>query len=251
MSHETPRISTPDPTATNPFYPPWAAGAAFNTPLRVLDTDSALGRLSLEPKTLTLEDLARVHGHLCDGLVIAWVEIRVALTVLFPEGLVDRTDLRAISKNGPCWADAAGWMTGARVNHGTLILDNAVGDGFIVRRVSTGKTVRVRLREGTFPAPLAELEREIRGRRARGESVPAADIDRFESGATEFSRRLLNTPPDQVVQLDEVPDMVFPATSVNPVAPRSDVICRDQERSAGAPAEAGGPLTARAHDSII
>lgn len=68
----------------------------------VLDTDSAIGRLNLRPKRLSLEDLARVHGHLCDGLVIAWIELRAALATLFPEGVVDRTDVQADSKNGPC-----------------------------------------------------------------------------------------------------------------------------------------------------
>ncbi len=90
----------PDPHAQD-FYPPWAATARFNTPLSVRDTDGALGRLSLHPKELTLEDVARVHGHLCDGLAIAWVELGAGLRSLFPEGIVDRTDLRAVSKNGP------------------------------------------------------------------------------------------------------------------------------------------------------
>lgn len=85
------------------FYPPWAVSARFNTPLSVRDTDGALGRLSLQPKELTLEDVARIHGHLCDGLAIAWVELGAGLRSLFPDEVVDRTDLRAVSKNGPCW----------------------------------------------------------------------------------------------------------------------------------------------------
>src|SRR5512136_2585598 len=153
------------------FYPSWAASARFNTPLSVRDTDGALGRLSLQPKELTLEDVARVHGHLCDGLVIAWVTLGAGLRSLFPDGIVDRTDVRAVSKNGPCWADAAAWTTGARLNHGTLVLDNAVGDAFILLRVSTGRAVKVRLQPGVFPADLAELERSIRSRRATGQAV--------------------------------------------------------------------------------
>lgn len=37
------------------FYPDWAATARFNTPVRVLDTDSALGRHSLKSKELGLK----------------------------------------------------------------------------------------------------------------------------------------------------------------------------------------------------
>ncbi len=216
------------------FYPSWADSAIYNEPLWVRDTDGAIGRLSLHPKPLTLQDLARMHGHLCDGLVVAWVELHAALGRLFPDGVVDRTDLRVASKNGPCWADAAAWMTGARVNHGTLVLDNAVGDGFLVQRVSTGATVRVALAPGVYPPALATLERSIRERRARGETVGAADIDRFETGAAEFSRRLLNTPPELAVSLSRIPGDSFLRTSRNPVAPRSDIINRDQPRAASA-----------------
>ncbi len=216
------------------FYPAWAGRAIYNEPLWVRDTDGAIGRLSLHPKRLALEDLARMHGHLCDGLVVAWVELHAALGRLFPDGVVDRTDLRVASKNGPCWADAAAWMTGARVNHGTLVLDNAVGDGFLVQRVSTGATVRVALVPGVYPPALATVERSIRERRSRGEIVGAADIDRFETEAAEFSRRLLNTPPELAVSLSRMPSDSLPRTSRNPVAPRSDIINRDQPRAASA-----------------
>jgi hypothetical protein len=84
------------------FYPRWAAEAKNNKPIIVRDTDSALGRYSLMTKEVGLKDLARIHGHLCDGLVIAFLEIKAVLEKFFPEGVVDRTDLRAVSKNGPC-----------------------------------------------------------------------------------------------------------------------------------------------------
>lgn len=218
------------PLADN-FYPKWAATATYNRPLLVRDTDSAIGRRSLQPKQLTLRDLALVHGHLCDGLVISWVELGAALRLLFPEGVVDRTDARVVSKNGPCWADAAAWTTGARTNHGTLALDNSVGDGFIVQRISNGKTVRVALKTGIYPESLAELERSIRKRRAQSEEVPSQEIDRFEWGAAAFSRRLLNTPPQDVLQTDLLVDFKFPTSSPNPVAPRSDVSNRDAPRA--------------------
>ena len=229
----TPRAAAEQTTgAQEDFYPKWAARARYLRPLAVADTDSALGRRNRHPKNINLKDMARMHGHLCDGLVTAWVELGAALRELFPDGVVDRTDARAVSKNGPCWADAAAWMTGARVNHGTLAMDDSVGDGFIVQRISTGKAVRVSLRAGVYPAGLAELERGIRSRRARGEAVPAADIDRFEDRADAYSRRLLNTPPEQSVALERLADFVFPDHSPNPLASRSDIINRDAPRNA-------------------
>ncbi len=213
------------------FYPAWAAQARYLQPLMVLDTDSALGRRNFGPKPITLKDMARMHGHLCDGLVTAWVELSAALRELFPDGIVDRTDVRVVSKNGPCWADAGAWMTGARINQGTLILDNLVGDGFIVQRISTGKAMRVSLRAGVYPAQLAALEQSIRVRCARGEFVAPAEIDRFELGANEYSRKLLNTPPDRAITLERLADYHFPDHSQNPLAPRSDTINRDAPRS--------------------
>lgn len=228
----------PDPANDN-FYPTWAATATYNLPLSVLDTDSAIGRRNLQPKQLTLRDAALVHGHLCDGLVISWVELGAALRQLFPDGVVDRTDARVVSKNGPCWADAAAWTTGARVNHGTLMLDNAVGDGFIVQRVSTGRAVRVRLRSGVYPQPLADLERSIRKRRAQNEQVPPEDVDRLESGAEAFSRKLLNMPPEDALEIEPLADFRFPESSSNVIAPRSDVIDRDLPRTSSSPKPGG------------
>lgn len=219
------------PASDDDFYPAWAARARFLTPLLVLDTDSALGRRNLHPKTIPLKDMARMHGHLCDGLVTAWVELGVALRELFPSGVVDRTDVRTVSKNAPCWADAGAWMTGARINQGTLVLDNSVGDGFIVERISTGAAVRVSLRPGVYPAQLAALEQSIRARRARGEVVAPAEIDRFESEANAYSRRLLNTPPKEAVTVERLAEYHFPDHSQNPLAARSDIIDRDVPRS--------------------
>ena len=221
------------PQQKEAFYPAWAEQARFLQPLQVLDTDSALGRRNLHPKQITLKDMARMHGHLCDGLVTAWVELSEALHALFPNGVVDRTDVRVVSKNAPCWSDAGAWMTGARVNQGTLMLDNAVGDGFIVQRISTGAAVRVSLRPGVYPPQLAALEQSIRARRARGEAVAPAEIDRFERGADDYSRKLLNTPPKQAIAVETLAAFQFPDHSLNPLAPRSDIINRDAPRGAG------------------
>lgn len=215
------------------FYPAWAVEARYNQPLWVRDTDSALGRMNLQPKQVSLKDLARVHGHLCDGLVISWVQINVLLHRLFPEGVVDRTDLRAIAKNGPCWADAAAWMTGARVNHGTLVLDNAVGDGFVVQRISTGEAIRVQLKPGVLPADLANIERSTRTRRATGGQVTPEEIDRFEDMAAEFCRRLLSVSPETVVDVETVKGFDFPIRNPSLIVPRSDTINRDVSRTRG------------------
>lgn len=63
------------------------AHAKYNSSIRVLDTESALGKYSEKTKEIGLKDLARTHGHLCDGLVIAFIEVKAVLEKLFPDGI--------------------------------------------------------------------------------------------------------------------------------------------------------------------
>lgn len=210
------------------FYPAWAAKAPNARPIRVRDTDSALGRYSLRTKEIGLKDLARMHGHLCDGLVIAFVEIKAVLERLFPEGVVDRTDLRAVSKNGPCWVDAVAWMTGARINFQTLRIDNSVGDGFIIQKISTGEAYQVSLKPGVFPAQQARLESEIRNARAQGKAVGAAQIDEFERLADQLSLRLLSTPLAALVDVRALPNYRF--VPIDLFGGRGDILNKDVPR---------------------
>jgi formylmethanofuran dehydrogenase subunit E len=146
----------------------------------VRDTDSALGRYNLQTKEIGLKDIARIHGHLCDGLVIAFVEIKAVLSKVFADGVVDRTDLQVVSKNGPCWADAAAFLTGARINFKTLRIDASIAGGFIIQRISTGEAYAVHLKPGVFPDDPVVLENRIRSLRAQGNPVTAEDIDTVE-----------------------------------------------------------------------
>lgn len=210
------------------FYPSWAAEAKYNKPIVVRDTDSALGRYSLETKKIGLKDLTRFHGHMCDGLVIAFVEIKAVLEKLFPDGVVDRTDLQAVSKNGPCWVDAAMTMTGARINFQTLRIHNSIGDGFIIQRISTGRAYEVRLKPGVFPKDQAVLEAKIRKLRSQGKSVSAADIDRFEEMADALSKRLLTTPPVQLLVVTAKAEYKFSFSDL--YRSRGDIINKDMPR---------------------
>jgi formylmethanofuran dehydrogenase subunit E len=175
-----------------------------------------------------LKDLARMHGHLCDGLVIAFVQIKAAAARLFPDGVIDRTDLRAISKNGPCWVDAVSWMTGARINFQTLRIDNSVGDGFIIQKISTGETYRVSLKPGVFPAPLAAAEARIRKARADDRPVSAAEIDALERLSEQLSLKMLTTPPAELVDVRPLPNYRFVAADL--FGTRGDIINKDMPR---------------------
>ena len=210
------------------FYPQWAAEAKYNKPIVVKDTDSALGRYSLKTKEIGLKDLARVHGHMCDGLVIAYVEISAVLGKLFPDGVVDRTDLRAVSKNGPCWVDTVALMTGARINFQTLRIENGIGDGFIIQRISTGQAYDVHLKPDVFPKDQAALEDKIRKLRREGNPVAGSDIDAVEKMADAMNLKLLTTPPADLLEIKELPGYKF--TAVDLFGGRGDIVNKDMPR---------------------
>lgn len=216
-----------DPSA-DWFYPAWAAQARFNTPIVVLDTDSALGRYSLKTKEVGIKDLARFHGHMCDGLVIAYVEIKEVFKKLFPQGIVDRTDLRAVSKNGPCWVDTVAYLTGTRINFQTLRIDNTIGDGFIIQRISTGETYSVHLKPGVFPKDQADLEAKIRKLRAEGKPVTAEDINLVEKMGDALSLKLLSTPPEELLEIKPLPNYRFVPADV--FGSRGDIINKAMPR---------------------
>ncbi len=212
------------------FYSKAIAKAKYNKPIVVRDTDGALGRYSLKTKEIGLKDLARIHGHACDGLVIAFVEIKAVLEKLFPDGITDRTDLRVVSKNGPCWVDTVAMMTGARINFKTLRLDK-IGDGFIIQRISTGEAYDVHLKPGVFPEDQAALEGKIRKLRSEGKPVSAEDINTVEKMADALNLKLLTTPPDKLLDIKPLPDFKFAANdTVDVFGNRGDIINKDMPR---------------------
>lgn len=194
---------------TEPYFPLWAKFSRNSMSIKVLDTNSSLGRYSTYTKEIGLDDLALIHGHLCDGLVISFVELKEVLKRLFPSGVVDRTDIRVISKNGPCWVDASSMMTGARINFGTLSIDKSVGNGFIIQKISTGETYQVKLKDGVFPDDLANLETKIKKEAAAGKKVSDNDIKKLETLANKLSEKVLNTNPNEIIGIKKLDNYEF------------------------------------------
>lgn len=194
---------------TEPYFPLWAKFSKNATPIKVLDTNSSLGRYSNYTKEIGLDDLVLIHGHLCDGLVISFVELKEVLKRLFPNGVVDRTDLRVVSKNGPCWVDTSSMMTGARINFGTLSIDKSVGNGFIVQKISTGETYQVKLKDGVFPQELAKLETKIKAEANAGKKVSDYDIKKLEMLANKLSEKVLNTNPNKIIEIKKLDNYEF------------------------------------------
>ncbi|RMG78085.1 MAG: hypothetical protein D6714_18760 [Bacteroidetes bacterium] len=161
------------------------------TGIQVVDTDFSKGRLGLRHE-ITLGDLERFHGHLCDGLVVGYQALGQAFKVLYPDGAVDRTNTRIVSKASPCLTDAAVYLTGGRYQFNTFYVSNEIAGLFVVQRKDTGQTVLVEMKPGIKPPEIDTL-----GKLAVQGKLPACDLDKLKSLEDDFSHFLLETPPEQ------------------------------------------------------
>ncbi|MGC8722437.1 MAG: formylmethanofuran dehydrogenase subunit E family protein [Acidobacteriota bacterium] len=204
-------------------FAPLTAKVSSRVLVRVLDTESSLGPMSQRPQTVTLADLVRFHGHPCDGLIAAAEGITLGLKRLFPDGIVDRTDVAAATNASPCYSDAAAYLTGARTLYGTLVIDRNLGDEWILARRSTGEAVMVRLKPGVKPADLPAMEKTLR---AAGCDGPL--IVRVQGLQLTFIHRLLSAPPGSLYEVTELPAFPYPVTGERPDAAKAR--CGDRGR---------------------
>ncbi len=211
------------------FYEKVVKTAPNAKPIWVKDTDSAMGRYNLYAKKLDIKTLARTHGHLCDGLVLAYVELSTLLPKLFSDGIVDRTDLRVVAKNSPCLVDTSALMTGARINHKTLSLDNSLGGSFIVQRISTKEAYRVSLKDKTFLKALRKQEKEIKAKIASHKTVTKEDIDKVEALAFKAMKYMLNTDPKILLKIEKLKEYTFDF-SIKDIGARSDIVNKNVGR---------------------
>jgi acetolactate decarboxylase len=158
--------------------------------IKVIDTDFSKGRLGLE-HTINLTDLEKFHGHLCDGLVVGFLGLNEGLKQLYPNGVVDRTNTRIVSKSSPCLTDAAVYVTGGRYQFNTFYVDNTIEDGFyIIQRIDNGKAVKINLKQGVKPSIIDEM-----GKKAVAGELPTCELDKLKKLEDDFSQHLLTTNP--------------------------------------------------------
>ena len=121
--------------------------ALVKTVMQVNDTDFSKGRLG-NIQNIDLDDLVKFHGHLCDGLVVGHLALQRAMQELYPDGIVDRTNTRIVSKASPCLTDAAIYLTGGRYQFNTFCISNNMDALFTVQRLDTQRAVAVHMKKG-------------------------------------------------------------------------------------------------------
>ena len=174
---------------------------AVSPTIQVIDTDFSKGRLTLKHE-ISLKDVAKFHGHLCDGLVIGFLGINEGLKALYPNGIIDRTNTQIISKGSPCLTDVAVYVTGGRFQFNSFYVDNSIKDGiYIIQRKDNGKAVKVAMNKGVKPAIIGQM-----GKKAIKGELPACDLDKLKKMEDDFSKKLLHSDPKENFTITFVTD---------------------------------------------
>jgi formylmethanofuran dehydrogenase subunit E len=163
-----------------------------------------------------------MHGHLCDGLVLAACAAQLGLQRLYPNGVIDRTDTGCITNNSPCFGDVAAYVTGGRIRFGTQKIDPTLKTDFIFFRFSTGRSVRVSLKSGVFPSDLAALESQI-----RAGNFNAEQMRQCQQAQWMFAKSLLERPPDTLFDVAEIADFKWVPDRSELTGRRGDILNKD------------------------
>ena len=145
-------IDQPDKTPT--WYAPMVA-QPYSPVFEILATRGTQGRYYPYTYAVTIKDIVKFHGHDCEGLSHAAACLKVAFKILFPDGIIDRSVLWAITGTSPCWSDTAAFLTGARIQYGNLAFfkDKNYGHAIILYREDTGMAVLTTWKKGIDNIP--------------------------------------------------------------------------------------------------
>ena len=163
-----------------------------------IDTDFSKGRLK-HKQTITINDLEKFHGHLCDGLVVGALAIQEAMNELYPNQPIDRTNLRIISKPSPCLADVAIYLTGGRYQFNTFYVDTEFEGLYIIHRIDNLKTLSVSLNNGVKPTAIDSL-----GNIAIQQNLSPCDIDYLRKLEDDFTQSLIHSDPSKLFTTKEM-----------------------------------------------
>jgi acetolactate decarboxylase len=189
--------------------------------IQVNDTDFSKGRLG-NIQNIELQDVAKFHGHLCDGLVVGWLGLQEALKILYPDSLIDRTKTRIVSKPSPCLTDIAIYLTGGRYQYNTFYVSAEIPGLFVVQRIDNGKTASVSLKKGVKPAEIDRLTKL-----AEKQALDPCELDNLRKLEDEFSDFLLKSSPQALFEIQEINDFQWSPTLKNDFV-KTDVLNKNQ-----------------------
>mgnify|MGYP005855440829 CR=1 FL=1 len=164
--------------------------------IQVIDTDFSKGQLN-NLQTIELKDLVKFHGHLCDGLVVGYLGLHEALNTLYPDGIIDRTNTRIISKSPPCLTDVAIYLTGGRYQFNSFYVDNEIEGFYLVQRIDNQKAYRVSLKKNVRPKIIDSL-----GNLAIQKKLNFDELKKLKILEDNFSKKLLNSETSNLFEIE-------------------------------------------------
>ena len=174
-----------------------------------IDTDFSKGRLN-HKQTITITDLEKFHGHLCDGLVVGALAVQEAMKELYPNEPIDRTNLRIVSKPSPCLTDVAIYLTGGRYQFNTFYVDTEFEGLYILQRIDNLKTVSVTLNKGVKPTAIDSL-----GNIAIQQKLSPCDIDHLRQLEDDFTQTLIQSDPTKLFTVKEIQNFEWKPKTIN------------------------------------
>ncbi len=176
---------------------------AQNPSIKVLDTDFSKGRLANQ-QTISLNDVAKFHGHLCDGLVVGFLGLMEALYKIYPDSIIDRTNARVVSKSSPCLTDIAIYLSGGRYQFNTFYVDDSIKYAFIVQRIDNEKTYGVKLKSGVKPTVIDSL-----GNLANNGKLSSCLIDSLHKMENKFIEKLYESNAHEIFIVEEISNFIW------------------------------------------
>lgn len=184
---------------------------------RTIDTDFSKGRLS-HLQTITVSDLEKFHGHLCDGLVVGTLAMKQAMLELYPDQIIDRTNLRIVSKPSPCLTDVAIYLTGGRYQFNSFYVDSDFEGLYIIQRIDNLQSVAVSLNKGVKPNAIDSL-----GEMAIHQKLSPCEVDHLRKLEADFTETLIHSEPCTIFSVKKIHDFEWKPKAKNDYL-KTDVI---------------------------
>jgi hypothetical protein len=122
------------------------------------------------------------------------------------------------SNNSACGGDAAAYLTGTRTRFGSHLIDPKLKESdYVIRRISTGQTVRVVINAATYPK-----EVRIQMKKIEAGNFSPADIDLFQDLQWAYAKKLVSRPAIESVDVTDSPDYVWSEPPCKDLGKRRD-----------------------------
>ena len=171
---------------------------SFGQTITVNDTDFSKGKLGNFQK-IKLNDVAKLHGHLCDGLVEGFIALELGMIQLYPNGIMDRTNTRIVSKASPCLTDVAIYVSGGRSQYNTFYVDNTIEGMYIVQRIDNLKTILIKRKPNVKPLIIDEL-----GNKAIKGELNECELKELKKIEDQYAKFLKKSEPEALFEVSDL-----------------------------------------------